>query len=166
MLTLEQENQISDIFTSYIEESKNKNNKEGLWRIKLDGNFLITRNNKTSWTSLEYAKLALYMHFKPCDWYVKNVSKNKNISFDLAKEYYDKLFYSFLNSGRIEFIKIENGSIDKTSSIKGTIEVVQETYDNNKKQIELEGLSHSKLINDNNQLFAVIQILKRLYKIA
>ena len=104
-LTEDQEKAITDIFYSYVEETKNKNIKKGLWRIKLDGSFLVTRTNKTAWKSLEYAKMALEFHFKVSAWHITSYCKNNGIDYDAAHEQFLRVYHAFLNSKRIEFIE-------------------------------------------------------------
>lgn len=106
MLSDFQKTQINELFNTYLFESKNKDTKIGVWRILVDDEYFITRNNKTSWSSLSQAQLAFYHHFSVCSWYISSFLRNENISCTQSKEHFNEIYHSFLNSGRVKFIQI------------------------------------------------------------
>ena len=96
------EDKINEIADSLILTGKNVKKNE-TWRIKVDGEFIITSGSKkTSWKAIGHAKSALRLHFSHIMYRIEL----KGHSWQEREAIYEELYQNFLKE-RVEFVKID-----------------------------------------------------------
>jgi hypothetical protein len=96
------EDAINKIANKLIPTGKNVKKFE-TWRIKIDGEFIITaRSRKTAWKAIGHAKAALRLHFSHM---IYNIELN-GYSWREKEDIFEEAYQKFLKE-RVEFVKID-----------------------------------------------------------